>query len=539
MRPIRLLAIATVLAGGALVVPAIQSAQALPAGLSLAADVHHDSSQPLSRMAMPSHFVPGHISIEPQRAHQTRSTAVSDPVLQSSATIAARAKVVHNYVGMGVEYGKGYAPGAVPPDTVGAVGAKQYVQWVNSDLLVLDKKTGATQLGPIAGNSLWKGFGGECEKENDGDPVVNYDRFAHRWLLQQFAITNGYYECVAVSKTEDATGAYNRYAFKYKGFPDYPKAGVWSHSYVATFNMSSGESGAKVCAWDRKAMLAGRAAREVCFNQTNDFSLLPADADGTRAPGATEDIPLATQTTAETAAMGIYTMHIDWSRPSASRISNLAVVHTADYTIACVGYGIASRISSACIPQPGPSGVGLAGPLGLDALSDRLMFRLAWRKFADGHEAMVVTQSVDAAPVTSALRWYELGRKGGAGAWSVKQQGSYAPDLDSRWMGSGAMDKNGGIAIGYSVSGAATFPSIRIAGRTAKDPAGQLSKETAIASGFGEQSTASYIARWGDYSAMTVDPVDDCTFWYTTEYMTTVGIFSWSTRVAAVKLPGC
>jgi hypothetical protein len=203
-------------------------------------------------------------------------------------------------------------------------------------------------------------------------------------------------------------------------------------------------------------------------------------------------------------------------------------------------YAIAERDAAPCAPQPGSGVAGQFALLGLDVLSDRPLFRLAWRRFADGHDAMVVTHAVDEQPHAAVgLRWYELRRTRHA-AWSVHQEGTYSPDADSRWMSSAAMDKHGGIAVGYSVSGPTlTFPSIRVAGRLPSDPLGRLSAETSIAEGSGDQLTASNVARWGDYSAMSVDPVDDCTFWYTTEYMATTGLFSWSTRVAAVRLPGC
>jgi hypothetical protein len=167
------------------------------------------------------------------------------------------------------------------------------------------------------------------------------------------------------------------------------------------------------------------------------------------------------------------------------------------------------------------------------------MFRLAWRRFPR-YDAIVVTHSVDALPTAAVgLRWYELRRTRNAG-WSVHQQGTFVPDGDSRWMGSAAMDKRGGIGIGYSVSGPTlTFPSIRVTGRLASDPKGELAQETHVVDGFGEQTTASNVARWGDYSAMTVDPVDDCTFWYTTEYMADFGIFNWSTKIVSFRLPGC
>ncbi|MDX6275364.1 MAG: hypothetical protein QOJ92_2574 [Frankiales bacterium] len=549
MRPTRAVAAAALLAGAALVIPAVTASAALPAGMTITTSATHDTSRPLREMAgLPTVIAPGHITIEPGRKHNITTPGAADPVQQKAATIPARARVIHNFAGLGLNFPH-FTPDAIPPDTVGAAGLKQYMQWVNSSFVILDKRTGAVLLGPLTGNKLWVDFEGPCEKRNAGDPVVNYDRFAHRWVVQQFGgDASPYVECVAVSKTDDATGAWNRYQFTYKSFNDYPHAGVWSHSYLATYNMfgDSSESGTKACAMDRKAMLAGRAAKQVCFQlASSEPLLLPADADGTRIPGASEDAPFAGllsiqgegSATTGTGALAMYSMHVDWAHPTKSRLSKPAIVHGADYTIACLGYSFESRVTSACIPQPGPAAAGV-GPLGLDALSDRLMFRLAWRKFADGHEALVATHTVDALPVAGAVRWYEL-RRVGTSPWRVQQQGSYLPDLDSRWMGSIAMDKNGGLAVGYSVSGPATFPSIRIAGRTAKDPAGQLSKETVIATGFGDQATASLIARWGDYSAMSVDPADDCTLWYTTEYMTEVGVFDWSTRIAAVRLPGC
>lgn len=499
---------------------------------------HHDTSGPLREAATSWVPAPGTVVHEAGRRPVAHTDGLVDPVQQTATKLPARARLVHNYLGLGNDY-PGYTVNSIPPDTVGGVGRTQYVQWVNSQLIVLDKKTGRTVLGPVDGNVLWKGFGGECEKQNAGDPVVNYDRAADRWVLQQFVSTAPYMECLAVSTTNDATGSYHRYSFPYKGFNDYPKAGVWSHSYVETYNMFENESGTKVCALERRKMLVGAPARQVCFQLgASDPGLLPADVDGTRYPGANEDVPLLGL---GTNALQLYSLHVDWADPARSSLSRPSSVKAADFNPACGVLGqVGSRITAPCGPQPGTGVVGQVALAGLDVLADRPMFRLAWRRFADGHDAMVVSHDVDALPTAAVgMRWYELRRRG-AGSWSVHQQGTYLPDGDSRWMGSGAMDKNGGIAFGYTVSGPTlTFPSIRIAGRAAGDPAGQLSAETRVADGTGEQATASYVARWGDYSSMSVDPVDDCTLWYTTEYMGTVGVFSWSTRVAAVRLPGC
>ena len=538
MRPSRLLALGALALGAAVTPTALAGTPrtSLPPGLTVETAVHHDTSRPLSEIAKPFVVVPGHLVVENRQQLAPARSGRADTVRQVAATTAPRARLIANHRGLGDNY-PGFTVNAIPPDTVGAVGPTQYFQWVNSGFVIIDKKSGRPLLGPSNGNAIWEDFGGECEKRNDGDPIVNYDRWAKRWVVQQFAVTDGNYQCVAVSTTSNALGRYHRYAFKYKGFNDYPKTGVWSHSYINTYNMFDAEAGPKVCALERAAMLAGRRARQQCAQlSVSHPALLPADADGRLAPAGTAPAPLIALATD---ALQLRSFAVSWASPSQTRLSAPATLRVAPFDSACLGYEIGSRITSSCVPQPGASVVGMATSLGLDPLSDRPMFRLAWRRFAAGYEAMVVTHSVSALPSAAGIRWYELRRTGGR-AWTVHQQGTYAPDTDSRWMGSAAMDKNGGIAVGYSVSGpTTTFPGIRIAGRTARDPKGTLSRETKVVDGFGVQTTASLLARWGDYSAMSVDPVDDCTLWYTTQYMESVGIFNWSSRIAAVRLPGC
>ncbi len=507
--------------------------------LTLTSAITHDTSAPLRDLVTPWHPSPGRVVQEAGRKQTTWTQGLVDPVQQTATPIPARARVVHNYTGLGNGFDSTYAPEAIPPDTVGGVGRTQYLQWVNSSFAILSKATGEHLLGPAPGNTLWKGFGGPCEKSNDGDPVVNYDKQADRWVLQQFVASAPYLECLAISTSTDATGAYHRYAFPLPAFGDYPKAGVWSNAYVQTYNMFSGESGTKVCALERAKMLLGKPARQACVQlKAADPLLLPADIDGTRFPSMTADAPLLGL---GTNALAMYSLHVDWANPARTALSERTDLPVGAFNPACGQlYELAARNAAPCAPQPVTGAAGQFALAGLDVLSDRPLFRLAWRAFADGHEAMVVTHAVDAQPTAAAaLRWYEL-RRTGSKPWSVGQQGTYLPDGDSRWIASAAMDKNGGLAIGYSVSGPTlTFPSIRVTGRVASDPPGQLSKETSIVAGFGEQATASNVARWGDYSAMQVDPVDDCTLWYTTEYMATVGVFDWSTRIAAVRLPGC
>lgn len=454
-----------------------------------------------------------------------------DDFAAQTVPITATSSAALTTAGLGLDgVGNGF-PGftvqSAPPDTTGAVGATQYVQWVNSSFAVFNKLTGAAVYGPVAGNTLFTGFGGACETSNDGDPVVQYDKLANRWVMMQFAVPTGgpYFQCVAVSKTSDATGAYDRYSFQYSGFNDYPKAGVWPDAYYVTYNIFNGNTfgGAKVCAMDRVAMLAGSASvTQQCFQLSTAYGgLLPADLDGTIAPAAGTPnyvMNMGTNT------LNLWKFGVNWTTPANSTFTGPTAIQVSAFAAACGG--------GTCIPQAGTSRT-------LDSLADRLMYRLAYRKFADGHEALVVNHSVKLGTTRKSTytgaRWYEVRNPGGTP--TVFQQSSYAPDTTSRWMGSVAMDKQGNMALGYSASSTAIKPAIRFATRLAADAPNTLSNETVVVQGTGSQTGT--LSRWGDYSHMSVDPVDDCTFWYTSEYLKADGTFNWSTRIASFKINGC
>ena len=415
---------------------------------------------------------------------------------------------------------------SAPPDTTGAVGATQYVQWVNSSFAVFSKSTGAVVYGPVAGNTLFTGFGGACETQNDGDPVVMYDKAANRWVLMQFAVPTGgpYYQCVAVSKTSDATGAYDRYAFQYTGFNDYPKAGVWPDAYYVTYNIFNGNSfgGAKVCALDRAKMLAGAVATQQCFQLSTAYGgLLPADLDGGTAPPAGSPNYVMNL---GSSALNLWKFHVDWATPANSTFTGPKSIPVTAFAAACGG--------GTCVPQAGTNNQ-------LDSLADRAMFRLAYRNFGT-HESLIVNHAVKVGTTRknsySATRWYEL-RNLSAATPTVYQQSTYAPDPTSRWMGSMAMDKQGNLALAYSASSSTIKPALRYATRLNADPLNTLSNETTIVQGGGAQSTG--LTRWGDYSTMTIDPVDDCTFWFTSEYLKADGTFNWSTRINSFKVASC
>jgi hypothetical protein len=494
-------------------------------GVEVSAAVQHDLSAPLSSIPpqMPrsgQHEKPVHpLPLAPAEEFQ------ADPVVQTSTGPAVSTTAGLSFAGVG-DGDYGFTPDAAPPDTNGAVGATQYVQWVNESFAVFDKSTGALVHGPVAGNTLWTGFGGGCETNNDGDPIVQYDKIAGRWILTQFSVsTTPYLQCVAVSTTSDATGSYNRYAFSYGNtqFPDYPKLGVWPDAYYITFNIFNNGTtfaGAKLCAYDRTSMLAGAAATQQCFQLSSSFGgVLPSDLDGaTLPPTGSPNFMINFGSN----SLNEWRFHVDFATPANTTLTGPLNIPVAAFTPACNG--------GSCIPQPGTKTT-------LDSLADRLMYRLAYRNFGT-HEALVVNHSVKASggkhSQVDGVRWYELRTPNAA---SVFQQGTFSPDSNNRWMGSIAMDKVGDIAVGYSVSSSSLFPDIRFTGRVPTDPAGTLEAENVILSGAGSQT--GNLHRWGDYSAMSVDPGDDCTFFYTTEYLKVSGSFNWSTHIASFKFPGC
>ena len=486
-------------------------------------DTHRDLSAPLSEMiktAPPPSLVKH--EAEPLRRIPLPAgmTQLEEDPVRQHVTGPLTPVVGTSFEGLGNgQYG--FSVNSAPPDTNGTVGATQYVQWVNSSFAIFNKSTGALIAGPTAGNTLWSGFGGGCQTNNDGDPVVLYDKAAQRWVFSQFSVsTTPYLQCVAVSTTSDATGTYNRYSFQYSGFDDYPKMAVWSDAYYETFNIFAGGttfSGADACAYNRTAMLAGSAATQVCFQQSTAVGgLLPSDIDGSTAPPAGSPNYLVYY---GTNSLNLYKFHVDFATPANSTFTGPTVIPVAAFSALCSG--------GTCVPQPGTSQQ-------LDSLADRLMYRLAYRNFGS-HESLVVNHSVTAGS-GGGIRWYEI--QNPSGTPTVAQQGTFAPDSSYRWMGSIAMDQSGDIAVGYSVSSSSVNPSVRYAGRVPTDPAGTLESEVNVVSGTGSQSGSS-LSRWGDYSAMQVDPVDDCTFWYTQEYMKTTGAFNWNTRIANFKFPTC
>lgn len=484
----------------------------------LAQAVRHDRSRPLREM-LPAPTVSTRQDFTVKQAPAAVVTSEADQAIQQffPSAMAASAGIGFDGVGEGNPQFS-YNVNSAPPDTTGEAGLTQYVQWVNSSFAVFDKASGTKLYGPAGGNTLWTGFGGNCETRNDGDPIVQYDQLADRWVMTQFSLQSGnYLQCVAVSQTSDALGSWHRYAFSYPEFPDYPKLAVWPDAYYITFNMfgptGGSFTGGRVCAYDRARMLDGLSATQVCFQSTSYASPLPSDLEGkTLPPSGTPNYVL----TRGTSSLNLRKFAVNWASPGSSTFTGPTSIPVSAYTAA-----------STRIPQPGTT-------QGLDTLGDRLMYRLGYRNLGT-RESLTVNHSV-VAGTTTGVRWYELDITGGVP--SVRQQSTYSPDATHRWMGSIAMDHVGNIAMGYSTSSATVRPSIRFAGREEGiDPLNMMTTESSMQVGGGSQTTG--LSRWGDYSTMAIDPVDDCTFWFTSEFLKADGTFNWSTRVGSFKFSSC
>ncbi len=411
---------------------------------------------------------------------------------------------------------------AFPPDTVGAVGPNHFVQMLNRVTTIFDKNGGVV-MGPMPNNTFWMGMGGECEPNNQGDPIVLYDERADRWLISQFAFTSAnsgpYAQCVAISQTGDPTGDYNRYEFSFAGFGfnDYPKHGITTDSITMTANLFEPLGGFNfnflgtfVGVMDRVAMYAGQPAELRGTNiGVDQFGFLAGDLDGTGAAGNFYATAMTSGTTFD-----IWEVTVDWSG------SGISVQQIATIPISAYDPDLCDAGGEACIPQP------QGGPP-LEAISDRLMHRLQIRDFG-AYRTMVTGHTVDVGGGRAGIRWYELRESNGT--WSLYQEGTFAPDDgENRWMPSVAMNGAGDIGIGYLLASANTFVSTAIAGQSAAfSGTGQLDGVEQICSaGTGVQLLT---GRAGDYSATSIDPVTD-SFWHTNEVVFDTGNFSWATFV--------
>ena len=429
-----------------------------------------------------------------------------------------------------------------PPDTVGDVGPNDYVEAVNTAFGVYDKSSGQ-QLAAATFATLWQNApdatSGLCKTDNFGDPTVVYDPMADRFIVADFAFTGDgtvapYYECIAVSKTSDpVAGGWWLYAVRtddatHPWLADYPKMGIWPNGLYMSANMFSPTSFQEVRVWafNRSDLESGAALRQVVIDvgSTSHFGLLPANLRGALPPNGTDELFAAESSTVF--GFEVFKFHVDYSGNTSSLSAPVNVSQTA--------YTFPRNIP--LVPTPGN---------GLDSLTDRLMMQAQYRNI-NGVESLWLTHSVymsKSGPY--GMQWAQLNVTGGTIATAPVQQqiyGNVGSDGIHRWMGSLALDDRGDMALGYSAASQTLDPAVRYAGRLAEDPLGTMPRtETTMIAGGGTQvgnCGSATCTRWGDYSAMTIDPVDGCTFWYAQEYYAVDGL-DWHTRIGKFAFPSC
>lgn len=443
--------------------------------------------------------------------------------------------------------------GFIPPDTNGDVSPTHYIQWVNVRWSMFNKTTGARISGPNDGSSFWAGFGGPCQTRNDGDPIVLWDDRAQRWVMSQFITSAPFAQCFAISTTSDPLGTYYRYQFSLPVFGDYPHIGIWTdaqetqNAYLMVTHdfASSAFQGASFVAFERDKMLQGQPAQMVRFAGIDNYGALPLHLEGQQ-PAAAGSCPVFVHFDSNASEYLLWDMCIRWDAVASTQLSPVPA-------------RLAARVPFVAnfddVAQLGSTG-------SLDSFGSNLMYRASARAFPPGAPtplSAVINHYVNGAASNGGVKWVNFSltpaplpalpsnvlftssfepEAARAMAKSIKDEGTYAPDSSSRWMGAVALDRTGNIGLGYSVSSPLIAPELRITGRDLGDPIGTLRDEqscTPAATG----SQLSTSGRWGDYASMSVDPADECTFWFTSEYYATTSSGNWNTRICSFKFPNC
>ncbi|MFN0278126.1 MAG: hypothetical protein ACKVRN_05925 [Pyrinomonadaceae bacterium] len=476
--------------------------------------------------------LPGAVEPEQQSAPEVPLVAMPTPIISFNA-------MTFNLNGSGF-----------PPDTVGDVGPNHYVQAVNTSVGIYNKTTGAA-FSTFTFNTLWSGAatGTPCDASNDGDPTVIYSALYDRFIVADFAwtdILNGpYYECVAVSKTSNpVTGGWWLYAIRaddaaHPYLPDYPKMGIWPDGLYMGTNMFDCTSagcatatyqGARAYAFNISKMVNGTAltANDIQFADmsSSHATVLPSNYRGTAPPVNTPNYFVGDSLTL--AAWEVYKFDVDFTTPANTTYTGPTNVSQASYAVPPL-----------TVPNPAPGNVS-------DTLRERMMMQVQYRNIG-GVESLWVNHTTGTASAATpvGIQWAQINVTGTTVNTTPVQQQIYnnAADGINRFMGALAVDKQGNMAIGYTASSSSLAPDIRYAGRLITDPLGTLAQtETTMLPGVTRSvqtgNCGGVCTRWGDYSAMSVDPVDDCTFWYTHMFFPVQGQ-NWTTRIGSFKHTAC
>ncbi|MCX7696777.1 MAG: immunoglobulin domain-containing protein [Bacteroidales bacterium] len=415
-----------------------------------------------------------------------------------------------------------------PPDANGSVGPNHYFQAYNVQYKIYNKQ-GNTVAGPTNYNTLFSGVTGSSY--NDGDPIILYDENAQRWLAAEFSVSGSNdYMLIAVSTSSDPTGTWYRWSFDVDDMPDYMKFGIWRDGYYMAVNNSSGKD---VYVFDRSTMLNG-GSNPAMVGFDNPYRpstasgfhcIMPVDNDGTFAPSGTPGLFLTINDNAWGGSdqLWLYALTVNWSNPQSSTFSRIQQINVPAFD-AVFGTNWND------ITQKGTTQK-------LDALSEMLMYSVKYRNFGNGDERIVACHAVDVGSQQAGIRWYELKKNQTSGQWEIRQSGTYKPDANSRWNASIAINKNKDIAVAYSIASSNLYPGLRLTGQTASENVNASGvfdvSEYTIADGTTYQAS---VNRWGDYALMSVDPVDEETFWFSSSYMG-VNTSTKKTTIIAFKFP--
>ncbi len=547
--------------------------------------VRHDISQPLSSLLNVPQQKISEVSKSPEALpviKQQGEKRFVDNIEQTYFGNKPAARLVENFDGLGVGFAgpQGTTTLRNPSDNSLAVGPNHIIQTVNSMTAIFTKKgkmfdsSGRVLYGPVRTANVFRGFGGPCERINNGDAVVRYDQLADRWLIVMPTFrkaplrndsltvklpqpgaavllyqppyvppdtsrnvgvrqsrgrdsTGNFCMCYAISTSSDPFGSYYRYEFKRDLFPDYPRPTVWPDGYYTTTSTGDDVTERHAYVVDRSKMLKGEDATEQSFIIKDVNFIINADLDGKELPppGA-PSIMMATggwqlKKIFEDDGIYVWKYHVDWADPSKTKLEGPEKIQVAPYHYLSDGQLTKS------VPQPGTE-------QRLDAQGDKLMARLVYRRIGD-RQSIVGVHSINTTAGGGGVRWYEF-RINETGNVSLFQQGTYAPGGNYRWMASPAIDKKGNIGIGYSFGGPNDFPGQRFAGRLSKDKPGVLTlNETILVKGEAPQTNT---LRWEDYTQTAIDPSDDCTIWYVGDYLKK-DAKNYSSRIGAFRMKGC
>ena len=517
----------------------------------------------------PADYVYPNVVENPEKLNNADRTPAPDfdRSLQDTKGLTQAPPVSLSFDGIGQSDAPG---GGLPPDTNGDVGIDFYVQYVNTDWAIYDKTNGNLVGSVNEGNTFWAGFGGPCQTNNAGDPIVLFDKIANVWVFSQFvssANPNGS-QCFAVSDRQDITDpnvVFHRYQFDFDGvFNDYPHIGIWTDEsgkssgyYIVTHDFQlpgvAPFVGSSFSVVERDKMLSGDPAQFVRFSNVSafgasSFGALPAHLESIEKPAAGSCAPFVHRRS-DLDAYLLWSFCVDWENAGGSFLS------TANRIAANVPYG--TGVNRVTQPAPAPAGAAL------DPFGGNTMYRASARAYpaASGLPTQLVINHVaDAGNGHQGVRWvdfslayddliYTHGFEADESQSSdfllsakIINQGLFSPDSESRWMGAISIDKSSNIGLGYSVASSTVFPSVRYTGRTQNDPSNTLQDEQNCVVGTGVQTFVDgggRASRWGDYSSMSVDPTDQCTFWMSVEYVANTGVADWENRVCSFKFPTC